>query len=229
LVNNKIIEYYQDQINRQNIDEDNSTESDYINNHLQLIEKEIEPHSKNFFQIVSRDLQLGNIGIGGGVVMTTLEGYHRSLTYTKEMKQKLPNSYEDTYEIVDPNFDIESIDWTDHEQVKKVPKIMVKQKIVFHPIKVKRIYKDIKTNKIIEKEEEIKEIDILKEHILDSPLERSAHFIVLSNSFGGFLRRRRGTISREVNAKSTDSIEAGKPIIMKNNSSRDYNNYGGGF
>lgn len=229
MVKNKIIDDYQAQINRDETIEDSNLENDYINNNLQLIEKEIEPHSKNFFHIINRDLQQGNIHQGGMMYMTTLESYHRSLTYTKELKQKLPVSYVDEYHIVDPKFDIDSVDWENPEEVKKIPTIKITQNIKFEPIRIERQYRDLNNKKIITRIETITEIDFLKEHILDSPLERGSHFIVVSNSVEGFLRKNRRTISREVNAKTTDSIEAGKPIIMKQNGRSDYSNSGGSW
>ena len=229
MVTKKIIDDYQAQLDRNEIQEDSNFENDYINNNLQLIEKEIEPHSKNFFQIINRDLQQGNIHQGGMMYMTTLESYHRSLTYTKELKQKLPTDYIDEFEVIDPKVDIDIIDWKNHEEVKNIPKIKIRKTVEFKPVTIKRLYRDVEKNKIIEKTETIKEIYFLKEHILDSPLERGSHFIVVSNSVEGFLRKNRRTISREVNAKTTDSIEAGKPIIMKQNGRNDYFNGGGSW
>lgn len=229
MVNKKIIDDYQQNVERSEQQEDFMNESEYINNNLQLIEKEIEPHSKEFFEIINRDLQLGNIRQGGMMYMITLESYHRSLTYTKELKQKMPKSKTYTYRIVDPFFVIpDNFNWEDHEQVKKIPTIEVTQEIKYDPVIVKKLYQDTKTGKIIEKEEQIKTIDFLKPHILNSPMERGSHFIIVSNSVEGFLRKNRRTISREVNAKTTDSIEAGKPVIIKKNGN-DYSNYGGSW
>jgi hypothetical protein len=215
-------------IDRQNIEEDAMMEREYINDNLQLIQKEIEPHSKDFFEIISRDLQQGNIKEGGMMYLVTLESYHRALTYTKGLKQKLTKTKKDKYRIVDPKFDLKSIDWSDEDSVKTIPIIEVEKEIVKAVPKIVNTYRDNKTGKYIDVEEELEHIAFLKEHLLDSPLERGSHFVVVSNSVDGFLRKNRRTIAREVNAKSTDTLEQGKPIIMKNNRS-DYFNSGGSW
>lgn len=230
MVSKKILEDYESNIDQNNMQEDTEIERELINNNLQLIEKEIEPHSKDYFEIINRDLQQGNIREGGMMYMITLESYHRSLTYTIELKQKLSNPKQEEYYIIDPEFDINSIDWEskDEKEIEKrknIPKILMRYETKPTPIKIKRLYKNRK-NEVVEIEENIKEIGFLKSHILNSPLERGSHFIVVSNSVYGFLRKNRRTIAREVNAKTTDAVEAGKPIIMKNNRN-DYFNSGG--
>lgn len=229
MVSKRILEDYQSKVDQNDSYDDMQNESDYINNNLQLIEKEIEPYTKDYFDIISRDLQQGNIKQGGMMYMITLESYHRSLTYTKGLKQKIPQTKTQEYEIVDPEFNIESVDWEDKEAVKNIPKIKVTCELRREPVIVTKVYDDLKNKKQVEKHIQLTEIDFLKPHILNSPLERSSHFIVLSNSVEGFLRKNRRTIAREVNAKTTDSIEAGKPIIMKNNSRGDYFNSGGAW
>ena len=219
-------EVYQSVVDKQNMEEDAMIESEYINNNLQLIQKEIEPHSKDIFEIISRDLQQGNIHEGGMMYMITLESYNRSLTYALELKQKVKPDYEQAYEIVDPNFDLDLVDWNNHEEVKKIPRVTVIKKIQTRKYHTINMYENRETNEITKIKEPLFEIPLLKTHILDSPLERGSHFVVVSNSVEGFLRKNRRTITRDINSKSTDSIEAGKPIIY-NKQSRD--NQGGSW
>jgi hypothetical protein len=219
-------EIYQSVVDKQSIEEDSIMESEYINNNLQLIQKEIEPHSKDIFEIISRDLQQGNIHEGGMMYMVSLESYHRSLTYASQLAQKIKPDYEQSYEVIDPSIDLSKVNWSNREEIENLKRVIITKKIQTRKYYTVENYEDKETQKMIEVKETVTEIPLLKNHILNSPLERGAHFVVVSNSVEGFLRKNRRTLTRDINSKNMDSIEAGKPIIY-NKQSRE--NQGGSW